>query len=110
MSIVTNPNLSRFFRWLHTQPLPGDPTGRYTQERLADDAMCGRAHLSQVLNGKRMGPHTWKRLVRTLPLDGVFLLKQCSSWNKSAEEALLERQRRESNLKSGVRQLAEAIS
>lgn len=94
MSVVTNPNLSRFLRWLHTVPLPEDPKGRYTQERLAYDAMCGRCQLSLVLNGSRKGAHTWKKLVRVLPMEGVFLLKQCSSWNNFAQAALEERERR----------------
>jgi hypothetical protein len=87
MSIVTNPKLSAFYRWLHTRPLPEDPARRYTQGRLAHDAMTNRAHLSQVLAGTRSGSQTWRRLVRVLPRDGLFLLRQCSSWNNFAEKA-----------------------
>jgi transcriptional regulator with XRE-family HTH domain len=86
-SIATNPRLSAFYRWLHAQPLPENPEGRYTQERLAEDVMTGRAHLSQVLSGRRRGKHTWRRLVRVVPAEGLFLLKQCPSWNKDAAAA-----------------------
>lgn len=91
MSIATNPKLSAFYRWLHAQPLPEDSTARYTQDRLAKDAMVGRCHLSQVLAGRRKGDHTWLRLIKVLPDDGLFLLKQCPSWNKVAEEAYAAR-------------------
>lgn len=88
MSIATNPKLSAFYRWLKTRPLPENPNGRYTQQRLARDAMVGRTHLSQVLSGKLRGDHTWRRIVNVLPPDGLFLLKQCPSWNNFAESAL----------------------
>lgn len=90
-SIATQPKLAAFYRWLHAQPLPEDPTQRYTQERLAKDVTTNRAHLSQVLSGRRTGGHTWRRLVRVLPNDGLLLLQQCPSWNKFAAAALRER-------------------
>lgn len=94
-SIVTNPNLSAFYRWLKAQPLPPPREGCYTQEALAAEVMAGRAHLSQVLSGKRPGMHTWRRLAKVLPMEGLFLLKQCPSWNNYAEAALAERELRE---------------
>lgn len=94
-SIATNPRLAAFNRWLRRQPLPENPAGRYTQERLAEDVMTNRAHLSQVLHGRRGGLHTWRRLVKVLPMDGLLLLQQCPSWNKAAEVALKERRDRD---------------
>lgn len=91
MSIATNPRLSAFYRWLKTQPLPEDPLGRYTQQRLADEAMVGRTHLSQVLSGRLGGKHTWKRLVAVIPLEGLQILRQCSTWHALAEGAYSER-------------------
>lgn len=90
-SIATNPRLAAFYRWLHTRPLPEASERRYTQERLADDVMTNRAHLSQVLSGRRRGKHTWARLVRVLPMEGVSLLQQCPSWNNDAAAALRRR-------------------
>jgi transcriptional regulator with XRE-family HTH domain len=94
-SIATNPRLSAFYRWLHARPLPENPEKRYTQERLADDVMTNRAHLSQVLSGRRRGKHTWCRLVKVLPSDGLSLLQQCPSWNNDALAALAKRRERE---------------
>lgn len=91
MSIATNPKLSAFYRWLRTRPLPENPNGRYTQGRLAREAMVGRCHLSLVLAGRRRGDHTWLRLVSVLPMEGLFLLKQCPSWNNFAERAYANR-------------------
>lgn len=93
--IATNPKLAAFYRWLHTRPLPDDPAGRYNQDLLAHDVMTNRAHLSQVLSGRRRGKHTWTRLVRVLPMEGLLLLQQCPSWNKDAVAALKERVDRE---------------
>lgn len=87
MSIATNPKLSAFYRWLHSRPLPENPDERFTQARLAEDVMTNRAHLSQVLSGKRKGTHTWRRLVKVLPEDGLSLLRQCPTWNKEGEAA-----------------------
>lgn len=95
-SIATNPRLAAFYRWLHARPMPEHPDGRYTQERLADDVMTNRAHLSQVLSGRRRGKHTWRRLVKVLPMEGLLLLQQCPSWNKDAAAALSERRDAES--------------
>lgn len=94
-SIATNPRLAAFYRWLHARPLPENSNGRYTQERLADDVMTNRAHLSQVLSGRRRGKHTWRRLVKVLPMDGLLLLQQCPSWNTDAARALQERREAE---------------
>lgn len=106
-SIATNPRLTAFYRWLHTVPLPENPEGRYTQERLAEDVMTNRAHLSQVLSGKRRGRHTWRRLVRVVPPAGVSLLQQCPSWNNDARKALAER---EAELAKRARKLAVEVS
>lgn len=88
MSLATNPKLSAFYRWLHARPA-GCPR---TQDELAYQVMTNRAHLSQVLSGQRRGKHTWRRLVRELPDDGLLLLKQCPSWNDDAEAAWVEKQ------------------
>lgn len=84
---TTNPALGAFQRWCRARGI--------RQEQLADDAMTSRAHLSQVLTGSRRGKHTWKRLVRVLPREGLLLLQQCSSWNKDAQAAWEERESRE---------------
>jgi hypothetical protein len=96
MSIATNPNLAAFYRWLRRQPVKGWPGERLNQELLADMVMTNRAHLSQVLAGRRRGMHTWRRLVKVLPLEGLLLLQQCASWNNFAEKAY----RRRFNLKA----------
>lgn len=95
MSIATDPKLSAFYRWLKTVPLPENPSGRYTQQRLADDATCGRTNMSLVLSGKRRGDHTWPRVIRAVPKEGLFLLRQCPSWNNFAEKAFVERMDRD---------------
>lgn len=96
MSLVTNPKLYEFHRWLRSQPMPHDPNRtHYTSAALAEEIMVGRAHLSLVLTGKRSGIHTWPRIVKVLPMEGLLLLEQCSSWNKYAKAALLKRTREE---------------
>lgn len=100
--IATNPKLAAFYRWLHTRPIPEDAGRRYTQERLAEDVMTNRAHLSQVLSGRRRGKHTWVRLVRVLPTEGLSLLQQCPSWNNDAAAALRKRLAAESRRKEAV--------
>lgn len=92
MSIATNPNLSAFLRWLRNRPHPDG--GFYSEGRLAEELTIGRAQLSQVINGRRAGARTWRRIVRGLPEDGLSLLKQCPSWNNFAEEALHKREGR----------------
>ena len=92
--IATNPNLSKFYRWLHAQPLPENPSGRYTQERLADEVMTSRAQLSLVLSGARRGRFTWRRIVQVVPIEGLLLLQQCPSWNTDAAAAWKKRKDR----------------
>lgn len=53
-----------------------------TQQKLADAAMTGRAHLSQVLSGRRPGRRTMRRLLRVLTKDELKLLEQRSTWIK----------------------------
>ncbi len=94
MSLVTNRALYDFLHWLHGwQPDAEIRPGIFTQEDLAEKIMTNRAHLSQVLTGKRSGVHTWRRLVKVLPEEGLSLLRHCSSWNKYAEAALQRRLR-----------------
>ena len=95
MSIATNPKLYAFHRWLRTHCVTGKPEVRFNQEVLAELVMTNRAHLSQVLNGTRKGTHTWKRLVKVLPTEGLSLLRQSSAWNKVAEAAYRERKAEE---------------
>lgn len=85
MSIVTNPKLVEFYRWLHAWPGPNG--GGCTQLDLANEIFVGRTHLSQVLSGQREGRRTWARLVKVMPEEGLSLLRQCSAWNKHAEAA-----------------------
>jgi hypothetical protein len=85
--IVTDPRLRAFNAW--AQRHYGN------QEALADAVMTNRAHLSQVLHGRRRGKHTWTRLVKVLPAPGLLLLQQCPAWNKDAAEALKQRRERE---------------
>lgn len=77
-----------------------DRTG-WSQGALAEECMTSRAHLNQVLTGKRCGRLTWKRLVKVLPVDGLLLLQHCSAWNKFAAKALEDRRQREVLLKIG---------
>jgi hypothetical protein len=60
----------------------------WSQEALAEEAGTSRAHLNQVLQGHRTGGHTWRRVVKVLPLDGLLLLQQCAAWNTHAQAAL----------------------
>lgn len=92
MSLVTDPKLYEFHRWLRN---PENPFRPANQEELADLIMTNRAHLSQVLTGKRTGVHTWRRLVKVLPEEGLSLLRQCSAWNKYADAALAKRREEE---------------
>lgn len=92
MSLVTNLKLYEFHRWLRDPANPFKPTN---QEELADLIMTNRAHLSQVLSGKRRGGHTWRRLVKVLPEEGLSLLRQSSAWNNFAEAALVQRRKDE---------------
>lgn len=57
---------------------------------LARRAFVGRAHLTQVLNGKREGRETWKHVLPALSDAAVFQLKQCSAWNEHAAAALVD--------------------
>lgn len=63
----------------------------WQQERIAEEIVTNRAHLNQVLNGKRTGGQTWRRIVKALPMEGLLLLQQCAAWNKFAEKALEKR-------------------
>lgn len=92
MSLVTNPKLCEFHRWLRDPLNPFKPAD---QAELAEFIMTNRTHLSQVLTGKRSGAHTWRRLVKVLPEEGLSLLRQCSAWNKYAEAALTKRREEE---------------
>jgi transcriptional regulator with XRE-family HTH domain len=85
--MTVNPALGAFQRWCRARGI--------RQEQLAEDAMTSRAHLSQVLTGHRRGKHTWRRLVRVLPREGLLLLQQCSSWNADARAAWAEREARD---------------
>lgn len=67
----------------------------WTQKRLAEECLTGRAQLNQILSGRRCGRHTWKRIVKILPMEAVLLLKQGSAWNGFAQDALEARQERE---------------
>lgn len=62
-------------------------SGGWSQTRLATESLVGRAHLNQVLTGVRSGGRSWPRIVKVHPMDGLFLLKQCVSWNKYAQAA-----------------------
>lgn len=63
----------------------------WSQTKLADEIGASRSALNQVLNGKRTGGPTWRRVVKVLPMDGLLLLQQCSAWNRYAEVALEKR-------------------
>lgn len=55
---------------------------------LAARARVGRAHLCQVLTGRRSGAHTWKHILPLLTPNQLFHLKQCPTWNTEAETEL----------------------
>ena len=63
----------------------------WSQERMAEECMSSRAHLNQVLTGKRIGRHTWRRLVKVLPMEALLLLQHSSAWNDFARDALAKR-------------------
>ena len=48
---------------------------RMTIERLAERVKTNRAHLSQVLSGKRCGRHTWKHLEDHLTYEEMNVLR-----------------------------------
>ena len=84
----------------------------WSQGRMAEECIIGRSHLNQVLQGHRNGRQKWKRLVAVLPMEGLFLLKQCSTWNIFAEKALMVRSAKESLTRLGekCRKLGEVAS
>lgn len=55
---------------------------------LSDRARVGRTNLTLLLNGRRSGKHTWKHVLPLLSKKALFLLKQCSAWNTTAEKEL----------------------
>lgn len=60
-----------------------------TVSGLAKKARVGRAALTEVLNARRGGKHTWKHVIPLLSPTALSLLKQCSAWNKYAAEMAL---------------------
>ncbi len=65
-----------------------------TVTSLAARARVGRAALTEILNGRRSGAHTWKHVLPLLSPEALSLLKQCSAWNNHAERAIAPRPRR----------------
>ncbi len=63
----------------------------WSQGRLAEECLTSRAHLNQVLTGKRSGGPTWRRIVKVLPMEGLLLLQHCAAWNNFAGAALQKR-------------------
>lgn len=55
MSGIKDANLSAFYRSLHARG--------QTITDLAEALNCGRSHLSQVLNGRRPGKPTWRKII-----------------------------------------------
>lgn len=51
-----------------------------TLSKIADELFIGRSHLSQVVNGRRSGGHTWRKLKKVLTVDELKLLETCSTW------------------------------
>jgi transcriptional regulator with XRE-family HTH domain len=72
MSGIKPVELTLFYRALRARGL--------SQAKLADLAMTNRAHLSQVLTGKRPGRHTWRRIARFLEPEELALLQHRSTW------------------------------
>lgn len=99
MSGLTDPKVAAFHKWARENG--------WTQEDLAYECDCNRSNISLVLGGRRPGRYTWRRLVRVLPEEGLLLLKQCSSWNKWADEALAKRRAREAAQAEAKRQADE---
>jgi hypothetical protein len=93
MSGVKPVELTRFLGWLRTwaeveqlYDPPGSPE-LGPMELLAERVMTSRAHLSQVLNGRRCGRHTWRRIQKVLgETEGMSLLRLCPAWNNRGAE------------------------
>lgn len=56
---------------------------------IAQELHCGRSHLSQVVNGRRSGGHTWRKLATVLTVDELKLLENCSTWKPQATRQTL---------------------
>lgn len=81
MSGIKDTAYSEFLRSL--RPIGG-------ASALAQCAMTNRAHLSQVLSGKRRGLHTWKRVLSFLTEGQVLHLQQSATWNSEIEAVWTE--------------------
>lgn len=81
-----------------------DQLGRdgMTVTDLAELARVGRSHLEQMLHGHRAGRCTWRHIIPLLSNDAVFLLEQCSAWNKHAAEAMTLTQYRALRARKGA--------
>lgn len=72
MRRIRHPDCERFFKLLHGR---GESV-----VNLALKLVCGRAHLTQVLNGTRTGRRTVEKLAGVLTEPEWALLEQRSTW------------------------------
>lgn len=68
MSGIKEPAMTAFYRKLRARG--------HTITSLADVMMCGRTHLTLVINGDRPGTQTWRKLKRVLTAEELALLEQ----------------------------------
>lgn len=71
--------IAEFYRKLRERGLTG--TG------LAALMMCGRTHLTLVINGQRPGAHTWRKLAQVLTPEEMALLEKAKQARKQAAES-----------------------
>jgi len=61
-----------FYKALHGRGMTGTT--------LAAAIGCGRAHLTQVINGTRPGGHTWKKLLLAITEEEAKALNRGGAW------------------------------
>jgi len=68
MSGIKSVSLTWFYRSLRAR-------GKNLTQ-IAADLHCGRSHLSQVINGRRSGGHTWRKLATVLSPEEMAMLAE----------------------------------
>lgn len=68
MSGIKDQAMTEFYRKLRARG--------HTITSLSDLMMCGRAHLTLVINGRRSGKQTWRKLALVLTAEEMELLQR----------------------------------
>lgn len=76
MSGIKDQAMTEFYRKLRARG--------HTVTSLADLMMCGRTHLTLVINGRRSGKQTWRKLALVLTAEEMALLEKVKAERKSA--------------------------